>query len=462
MHRGLRSDEARRSHTRESVGQRRLCQVEGPPSRPECLKRGPATNPVWIELSTGNGSTPIRIALVCQGFRTGGGVPTVTRWLRDGLKSTGDYSVDIFDLATSRGDRASRRVARPRTWFRRSLRDSAHSGLGIQHWGANAVELEPMRYRPRAELTRALNQYDLIQVVAGGPALAAAVASAVPPVVLQVATVVRWERPAILAARSRLRRWWGHTATALTSRIERSAVRSVDAVLVENDLMLAQIRAMGQARVLKAPPGINTEHFTPAETGWKGDGPLLSVSRLGESRKGLDRAILAYNQLACTGRPIPDLILAGKGSLSASDSGLIRSLGLESRISVRSDVNVADLPALYQGASVFIQTSHEEGLGLSTVEAMASGLPVVATETAGSRETVVHGVTGWLVPQDPRERIPIELASRVGQLLESGESMGKRARSRAVERFSHEAALRHFTDTYEDILGTRSSHAAES
>ena len=120
-------------------------------------------------------SRPRRIALVTQGFCIGGGVSTVARWLRSGLESTGNYSVDIHDLATSSKDAMSRRLARPKTWLRRSLRWLSDSDDGLQHWGANAVEVELMRYRPRVELTRTLRSYDLIQVVNGGPALAAAV-----------------------------------------------------------------------------------------------------------------------------------------------------------------------------------------------------------------------------------------------------------------------------------------------
>jgi hypothetical protein len=99
----------------------------------------------------------------------------VARWLRSSLESTGNYSIDIHDLATSSKDNTSRRLARPKTWFRRSLRSPSGSDDGVQHWGANAVEVEFMRYRPRVELTRALRYYDIIHVITGGPALAAAV-----------------------------------------------------------------------------------------------------------------------------------------------------------------------------------------------------------------------------------------------------------------------------------------------
>ena len=393
----------------------------------------------------------IRVALVCQGLQTGGGVPAVARWLRDALGSLPDFQVDVHDLAISSRDPASRMLRRPATWRRSSLRQPRDSA-GVIHWGANAVELEPMRYMPRAELTRALASYDVVQIVAGGPALAYVANRAGRPVVLQMATFARWEREAILASWSRLARLRGHAITALTGRVEAKAVRSASAVLVENDLVAAAVRRLGQPRVEKAPPGVDTDRYRPRVEGWARDGYLLSVARLGEPRKGLDRMILAYDCLVRQRNETPSLVLAGKGRLNDSVSKLIGELNLTSRISVRSDIAPDELPDLYRGASVFVQTSHEEGLGLASIEAMASGLPVVATETAGSREVVIEDVTGWLVPQRPSNDVPVGMASRVFEALDRGVELGAAARHRAEEVFSTRATLERYVDTYHRVL----------
>jgi glycosyltransferase involved in cell wall biosynthesis len=238
----------------------------------------------------------------------------------------------------------------------------------------------------------------------------------------------------------------------MTSRIETRAIRRSDVVLVENDLMLQQIQSMGKSSVVKAPPGIDTDRFKPNPVGWRADGYLLSVCRLGEPRKGLERTVLAYLELLGQGGPVPDLVLAGRGDLSANVTDLIRATGIGSRITVKPNINPAELPALYQGASVFLQTSYEEGLGIAVAEAMATGLPVVATETAGSRETVEHGVTGWLIPQNPADRLPVEIAARVLDALSGGSTISECARQHAVSKFSTAAALRRFIDVYDSLL----------
>lgn len=378
-------------------------------------------------------------------------MPTAARWLRDALGSVPDFQVDVHDLATSSRDQASRMLRRPGTWRRSSLRQP-QDAAGATHWGANAVELEPMRYMPRAELTRVLASYDVVQIVAGGPALANVAHRAGRPVVLQMATFARWEREAILVSFGWPARLRGHVITALTGRVEAKAVRSVSAVLVENDVAAAEVRRLGQPRVEKAPPGVDTDRYWPRPRGWARDGYLLSVGRLGELRKGLDRTILAYDSLVRHHTQAPSLVLAGKGTLNDSVAKLIGELNLTSRISVRSDIAQNELPELYRGASVFVQTSHEEGLGLASIEAMASGLPVVATETAGSREVVLDNVTGWLIPQGLSNSVAVGVASRLKDALNIGAELGAAARQRALDVFSTQVTLQRYVDTYHKVL----------
>ncbi|PZS30714.1 MAG: hypothetical protein DLM58_13090 [Pseudonocardiales bacterium] len=399
-------------------------------------------------------SRPIAIALVCQGMDAGGGVPAVVRWLQDGLAASGNYTVHVHDLAASRTDQASRRILSPRSWTRASLQNDLASASWMTHWGANAVEIEVMRYRPRTELTRVLSRYDVIQVVAGSSALAAAVVCVPAPVCIQVATTAAWERASQVSAQPRAVRVWRRVMTALTARVERKALRAADFVMVENDTMLAHVLELGQRRVGKAPPGVDTDRFVPNPHGWRRDGYLLSVCRLSDPRKGLDRMIRAYSELTKIKANAPDLMLVGKGDLTTRHWALIDALNLRSRLQVRSDVPAGSLPSLYQGASLFLQTSHEEGLGIAALEAMASGLPVVCTETAGSRETVVDGVTGWLVSQNPERDVVHLMADRISRVTrdDTGAQMGSRGRQRCTDQFSFSSALRAFTDAYDRVL----------
>jgi glycosyltransferase involved in cell wall biosynthesis len=402
---------------------------------------------------------PIRIALVTAGFDIGGGVPTIARWLRDGLRSLGGYTVDVHDLATSSRDAFSRRLLAPNTWARPSLQNRPNGTDPVIHWGANLVEIETMRYWPRRELRRALRSYDIIQVVSGGSALAWAVTGAGVPVVLWVASTVAWERLRQKAEQSGALALWRRGMTMLTTRLESHAIRTVDVVLVLNTSMLEHVRSAGQVNVTKALPGIDTDKFFPSPAGWQNQGHLLSVCRLNDSRKGIDRMIHAYSMMVEEGAWIPRLILAGRGQLPETLLDLIDGLGLSSRVSICPDVRDSELPELYRGASVFLQTSYEEGLGMSVLEAMACGLPVVSTETAGTKESIVDGVTGWLVAQDAD--VSHEIADRVLSLLRgTGADFGARARERCLDTFASSVAIQRFTAIYADLLLGRAQQTA--
>ncbi len=395
-----------------------------------------------------------RVALVTQGYEHGGGVPTAARWLKEGLDASGKYSVDIHDLATSRTDTASRRLAAPRTWSRRSLRGTYDANNNVQHWGANAVEIEIARYRPRAELTDVLSGYDIIQVVAGTSALGAAAILARRPTVLQVATRVAWERESQLVVGKGAAHLWRRFMTSQTAAVELEGLNGACVVVVMNKDMLDYVRSTGHKQVLLAPPGVDTNRFKPHPDGWQKHGYLLSVCRLSDARKGLERLIGAYRSAIENNGRIPNLVLAGKGTLPLELTALIDSLDLASRITVLSNVRPVELSRLYQGASVYLQASYEEGLGISVLEAMAAGLPVVATDTAGTRETVVDGETGYLIPQTPPYLVATTIANCITATLSTtGASMGALARQRCTASFSGEATLTQLTKQYDKLLG---------
>lgn len=394
-----------------------------------------------------------RIALVTQGYQTAGGIQTAARWLVAGLQGAG-FEVEVFDIAASRSDPYSRRLTSPASWLRSTLVVTDPKNTQVNHVGGNAVEFEPLRYVPRAELSSRLGRFDLIQVVAGGPALALVATRCKRPTVLLVATRVAWERAHMIAETDGFIARWRLWMTKVVSVMEVSAVRRSDAVLVLNSEMCEYARSLGQSRVVIAPTGVDTIVYAPPAGGWNMKGYLLSVCRLSDARKGLDRLIRAYGLMTTRDPSVPELVLAGRGELPRQLLQLIRELGLAGRITVRTDVPEDELASLYRGASVYLQTSHEEGLGISVIEAMATGLPVVCTETAGTIETVVHGKTGWLVPQMPARQVPVVLANRVFDVLAGdGRTMSLRARERCLSLFSMDVAIARFTDTYATLLG---------
>lgn len=168
-----------------------------------------------------------------------------------------------------------------------------------------------------------------------------------------------------------------------------------------------------------------------AEFGTPGDRPVvIAVSRL-VATKG-------YPELAEAMRAVPDAELWVVGNRLDSDRGedmaaLLSQSGLDGRLRLLGYRE--DVAALLAAADIFVLPSHYEGLPMSVIEAMLTGLPVIASDLPGTREQVVPEATGLLVP--PKQTAP--LASALARLAGDPDlraRMGQAGRTRALERFN--------------------------
>jgi glycosyltransferase involved in cell wall biosynthesis len=162
---------------------------------------------------------------------------------------------------------------------------------------------------------------------------------------------------------------------------------------------------------------------------------VLAVSRL-VLHKG-------YPELAVAMRMVPDAVLWVAGERLTSDRGpdmaaLLRDAGLDGRLRLLGYRE--DVPDLMAAADVFVLPSRFEGLPMSVIEAMLTGLPVVATDVRGPAEQVVPEVTGLLVPPGDASA----LAAALQQLVADGAlraRMGAAGRVRAMERYDESKVL---------------------
>lgn len=135
---------------------------------------------------------------------------------------------------------------------------------------------------------------------------------------------------------------------------------------------------------------------------------LLAVGRL-HPIKGLDRLIAAFAQLAHQ-QPDWDLVILGEGAQRAALEAQIQQAGLHNRISMPGRVD--NVAAWYAAADLYVLSSRAEGLSNTLLEAMASGLPVVAVDCdTGPRSIITHGVDGLLVtPADDVQALATSLS----------------------------------------------------
>ncbi|MFE6524693.1 glycosyltransferase [Streptomyces sp. NPDC057794] len=209
------------------------------------------------------------------------------------------------------------------------------------------------------------------------------------------------------------RRHQGRLDTSPPERVgvERQIGRGCARVLATCSDEVRELAEMGvpPRRVSVVPCGVDAEQFRPGVP--PGGVPprtarhrLLACGRF-VPRKGYDQAIQALARI-----PDAELVIAGgpAAALLADDPEarrlrrLARRIGVADRVLMPGAVDPAAMPALIGSADLVLCTPAYEPFGIVPLEAMACGVPVVATDVGGHRDSVADGTTGRLVPpQDP-------------------------------------------------------------
>lgn len=149
----------------------------------------------------------------------------------------------------------------------------------------------------------------------------------------------------------------------------------------------------------------------------------------------------------------PVFALLARGPSRGEIQHLVQDLGLGDRVILGEPRDAAHLVSAYLGSDVFLSTSDYEGFGLAVVEAMAAGLPVVATAVGGVTDVVVDGGTGLLAGRGDADA----LAAAVAGLLDDParrEAMGQAGRQRARDRFDVQPFVDEVAALYERLGAT--------
>lgn len=151
------------------------------------------------------------------------------------------------------------------------------------------------------------------------------------------------------------------------------------------------------------------------------------------------------------------LVVAGDGPCRAELEQIAIEVG--QRDYVRLLGTRDDIPAVMSALDVFVLPSIAEGISNTILEAMASGLPVVATRVGGNPELVEDGVGGVLVPRSDPEALAAALSPYVGD-AELRKRHGQASRHRAIGHFSLERMAQAYTNLYSTLAATRLARSA--
>jgi glycosyltransferase involved in cell wall biosynthesis len=190
-------------------------------------------------------------------------------------------------------------------------------------------------------------------------------------------------------------------------------LRDADFVVCVSDYGRAQLMALVEeahwAKIHVVHCGVDLDEFAPPASGPDGDAGsgralrLLTVGRL-VAVKGHGVLLEAVARLAGEGVDVA-ATLVGDGPRRAELEALARDLGVADRVRFTGRVGQDDIRRFYAEADVFCLPSFAEGLPVVLLEAIAAGVPVVASRITGIPELVEHGTSGVLVPPGRPDRL---------------------------------------------------------
>ncbi|GAA4564082.1 glycosyltransferase family 1 protein [Micromonospora coerulea] len=244
-------------------------------------------------------------------------------------------------------------------------------------------------------------------------------------------------------------------------RYERELGRAVDRVVAQCQDEVGELVRMGvpRSRMTVVPSGVNLGTFAPLGPAAARDGDrprILTVGRLVE-RKGFQdviRAIALVPGAECVvvGGPPAGLLETDPYALRLR--ALADSLGIADRVKLVGAVPREEMARWYRSADVLVAAPWYEPFGLTPLEAMACGVPVIGTAVGGLIDTVVDGRTGDLVPA----RDPQALGAAIRRLL--GDRIRRfgyatAARERARRRYSWSTTADRLTEVYGQVATVR-------
>lgn len=248
--------------------------------------------------------------------------------------------------------------------------------------------------------------------------------------------------------RNRLRRW----AAPLVDRF----------VTVSRDLERWLVGRVGvpARKVVTIHNGVDLHRFADEdrargrhELGLPGDTVVIgTVGRLDPVKDQV--GLLDASALLPTAGPAHALALIGDGPCRAALESRAARPDLQGRVRLLGER--ADIPRLLAGFDVFTLPSIAEGISNTVLEAMATGLPVVATRTGGNPELVEDGVTGHLVPVGDRRALADALWSYVGD-PHLRALHGKAGRQRAVDHFGLERMTQRYRELYRALVAQKAA-----
>lgn len=248
----------------------------------------------------------------------------------------------------------------------------------------------------------------------------------------------------------RMRRGWGEKLLCYFTDFIICVSNDVKRFMISNQYI-------SQQRLRVINNGVDSEKYSPSvknkeiwrrQLGINIDAPVVGIVARLDPIKDHKTLLKAFSMLS---DKIPDavLVIIGDGEMKNALIEQTRELNLEHKVFFLGERQ--DIPELLNAMDIFVLTSLSEGHNVSLLEAMSSGLPIVATHVGGNTEIVIDGVTGLLVPPNS----PEVLSAKIETLLKDEHlrlQMGEISRMRVLEYFDMHKMIENYKKIYTNVL----------
>lgn len=325
------------------------------------------------------------------------------------------------------------------------------NGIDIYRIGAWLPELEFTHYWPTSIWKKLIDSHDALLVISGSalPALPFMLTSK--PFLAWVGTPFEEDRKDRVKTFPLLRRWVDYYFNSQVCKLLEKKILDRGIIIPTNDYVKRKLQDISSSRGIRDPIGIPVDsNFFKPQSSQIIKNKVGFIGRYNDQRKNIFLLIDAIK--ACHGKGVKVTLELIGGTPSSIILDKIKESGLEAFINCRSKIPLADLPDAYRSFSVFVIPSHQEGLCISGLEAMACGCPVISTACGGPEVYIKNDYNGYIVDSNPEN-----IAEKIIQVVSSREKrrfLSTNARKTVETHFNQETISKRFWNEFEQVFTT--------
>ena len=234
----------------------------------------------------------------------------------------------------------------------------------------------------------------------------------------------------------------------LDLNLAKSAYQCADKLIAVSHALAANLKNNFQVEATVIPNIVDVSQFQYVERTPKDDFTFISVGNLVKI-KGFDQLLEAFAEAFKADNAVK-LSIVGDGPELENLQNTVTRLNLNGKVSLLRTIGRNRIKSFYQEGDAFVLASHSETFGVVFIEAMATGLPVIATSCGGPNDIVTENA-GYLIPVDDRQA----LVSALQAMRNNAYNFNSLEISRnCIEKYSPETVGRQIIEAYASVSGS--------